>query len=94
MMLEDHTIQLSGALSIPPQYVSVDECCNFTCSGLREYAQLWYIIQAEQTQVRKEGSSPPAAPVLPGACQAQPGMIPPPGTPNHPSRTAESLKHC
>ena len=46
-MLEDHTIQLSRALSIPIQYVSVDQCCNFTCSGLREYAQLWYKIQAE-----------------------------------------------
>lgn len=44
-----------------------------------------------------EGRSPdPSAavvPALPGAFQVQHGMIPPPGTPNHPSRTAE-LKHC
>jgi hypothetical protein len=43
-------------------------------------------------QVRKKGSSPdPAAPVLPGVCQARHGMIPPPGTPTHLSRTAVPL---
>ena len=29
------------------QYSMFQQCCNFTCSGLREYAQLWYKIQAE-----------------------------------------------
>ena len=48
----------------------------------------------QNTDTGEEGSSPPAAPVLPGACQAQHGMIRPPATASHPSRTAESLKHC